>query len=74
MRRNINLVIDQRIVGIIRAEPDILAAEIARRLILEFSQTYVNQRLRILAAAGVVTLDEQPGRRGINCRLREAEA
>ena len=74
MRRNINLVIDQRIVGIIRAEPNILAAEIAHRLILTYSQAHVYQRLRILAAAGIVTLDEQPGRRGIKCRVREVEA
>lgn len=73
MRRNINLDIDQRIIEIIRDEPNILAAEITRRLILEFSQTYVNGRLRILAAAGILTLDERPGRRGINCRLCEAE-
>ena len=74
MSRNLNLIIDQRIIEIIRAEPNILAAEITRRLILEYSQTYINGRLRILAAAGLVILDEQPGRRGIKCRVREVEA
>lgn len=74
MSRNTNLVIDQRIIGMIRTEPNILAAEIARRLILDFTQAHVYQRLRILAAAGILTLDERPGRRGIKCRVREVEA
>lgn len=74
MRRNTDLEIDRQILCHIRGTPNISAAEIANRMVCEWSQVYVYQRLRILAAAGLVTLDEQPGRRGIKCRLREVEA
>lgn len=68
MESNTQLDIDRRILRLIRAENEIAAAEIARRLIVRYSGVYTYNRLHYLEATGKITLDRSHGRRGMICR------
>lgn len=55
--------VDQKIIGLINANPGASPERIARGLLTAYSSTHVRQRIHVLAAHGLIRADVTPTNR-----------